>query len=110
MRRQGPQAGGCARIRRTLTLAHVPRALVDRDTRGLVKIVAEAGTGRVLGVHAVAEGAGDVITAATYAISAGMAVGQLARAWAPYLTMAEALKLATQTFTRDVDRLSCCAE
>lgn len=95
---------------RTLPLAHVPRALVDRDIRGLVKIVAEAGTGRVLGVHAVAEGAGDLVTAATYAISGGMTVDQLARTWAPYLTMAEALKLAAQTFTRDVDRLSCCAE
>ncbi|MDJ0382146.1 mercury(II) reductase [Streptomyces sp. G-G2] len=95
---------------RTLPLAHVPRALVNRDTRGLVKIVAEAVTGRVLGVHAVAEGAGDVITAATYAISAGMTVDQLAHTWAPYLTMTEALKLAAQTFTRDVDMLSCCAE
>ena len=94
---------------RTLPLAHVPRALVNRDTRGLVKIVAEAATGRVLGVHAVAEGAGDVITAATYAISAGMTVDQLAHTWAPYLTMAEALKLAAQTYTRDVDKLSCCA-
>ncbi|MEU9069861.1 MULTISPECIES: mercury(II) reductase [Streptomyces] len=95
---------------RTLPLAHVPRALVNRDTRGLVKIVAEAATGRVLGVHAVAEGAGDVITAATYAITAEMTVDQLAHTWAPYLTMAEALKLAAQTFTRDVDMLSCCAE
>jgi mercuric reductase len=59
---------------RTLDLAHVPRALVNRDTRGLVKIVAEAGTGRVLGVHAVAEGAGDLITAAGYAVAAGMTV------------------------------------
>jgi mercuric reductase len=94
---------------RTLPLEYVPRALANRDTRGLVKIVAEAGTGRLLGVHVVADGAGDVITAATYAISAGLTVGQLARTWAPYLTMAEALKLAAQTYTSDVTKLSCCA-
>lgn len=94
---------------RTLDLAHVPRAQVNRDTRGVVKIVAEAGSGRVLGVHAVANGAGDLITAATYAISAGMTVDQLAHAWAPYLTMAEALKLATMSYTVDVRKLSCCA-
>ncbi|WP_280382603.1 mercury(II) reductase [Nocardia wallacei] len=87
----------------------VPRALVDRDTRGVVKLVADADTGRVLGVHAVAEGAGDLIAAAGYAITAGMTVEQLARAWAPYLTMAEALKLTAQTFTTDVTELSCCA-
>ena len=94
---------------RTLPLEYVPRALVDRDIRGLVKIVAEAGTGRLLGVHVLADGAGDVITAAGYALTAGMTVQQLAEAWAPYLTMSEALRLAAQTYTRDVSKLSCCA-
>jgi mercuric reductase len=36
-------------------------------------------------------------------------VGDLANALFPYLTMVEALKLAAQTFTRDVKQLSCCA-
>lgn len=94
---------------RTLPLEYVPRALANRDTRGLVKIVAEAGTGRVLGVHVIAENAGDVITAATCALTAGLTVDQLAHTWAPYLTMAEALKLTAQAYTRDVTRLSCCA-
>ncbi|WP_209695894.1 mercury(II) reductase [Kribbella aluminosa] len=94
---------------RTLPLQYVPRALANRDTRGLVKIVAEAGTGRLLGVHVIADGAGDIITAATYALKAQMTVDQLAHTWAPYLTMAEALKLAAQTYTADVAKLSCCA-
>lgn len=94
---------------RTLPLEYVPRALVNRDSRGLVKLVAEAGTGRLLGVHALAAGAGELITAAGYAITAGMTVHQLATAWAPYLAMAEALRLAAQTYTRDVTKLSCCA-
>lgn len=94
---------------RTLPLDAVPRALVDRDTRGLCKIVAEAATGKILGVHLLSKGAGDVILAAVYAINAGMTVDQLGQTWAPYLTMAEALKLTAQTFSRDVSRLSCCA-
>ncbi|KKC03511.1 MAG: mercury(II) reductase [Actinomycetota bacterium] len=94
---------------RVLPLAYVTRAVVNRDTRGLVKLVAQAGTGRLLGVHVVAENAGDVITAATYALSAGMTVEQLAHTWAPYLTMAESLKLAAQAYTTDVAKLSCCA-
>jgi mercuric reductase len=94
---------------RTLALDYVPRALVNRDTRGLVKLVAERGTGRLLGVHVLAEGAGEVITAATYAITAGMTVDQLAGTWHPYLTMGEGLKLAAQSFTRDIATLSCCA-
>jgi mercuric reductase len=94
---------------RVLPLSTVPRAVVARDTRGVIKLVAEAGTGRVRGVHAVADGAGEMITAASYAIQAGMTVTDLAAAWAPYLTVSEGLRLAAQAFSRDVSRLSCCA-
>ena len=92
-----------------LPLAYVPRAIVNRDTHGLVKIVADATSRRVLGVHILAEGAGDMVLAATYALDAGMTVDQLATTWCPYLTMAEGIKLAAQAFDRDVSKLSCCA-
>lgn len=94
---------------RVLPLEHVPRALVNRDTRGLIKLVAERDSGRIRGVHALAEGAGEIIQAAVYALEAGWTVEQLATTWAPYLTMAEGLKLAAQSFTTEVARLSCCA-
>lgn len=102
-------AEGLAVESRTLELGAVPRAIVDRDTRGLVKLVAEAETGRLLGAHVLAEGAGEVILAGVYAVAQRMTVTQVAETWAPYLTMAEGLKLAAQTFTRDVAKLSCCA-
>jgi mercuric reductase len=92
-----------------LPLTAVPRALVNHDTRGLVKIVAGESTDKVLGVHMLAHGAGEVIQAAVYAIKFGLTVTDLAETWAPYLTMAESLRLAAQTFTRDVSKLSCCA-
>lgn len=92
-----------------LPLEAVPRALVNGDTRGLFKLVAEAGSGRVLGASILAGGAPDVIQSAVLAIAHGMTVDELARTWAPYLTMAEGLKLAAQTFERDVSKLSCCA-
>ena len=94
---------------RVLPLAYVPRAIVNRDTRGVVKIVAEAGTGRVVGVHMIGANAGDAILAATYALEANLTVDQLAHTWAPYLTMAEGIKLAAQSFSTDVAKLSCCA-
>ncbi len=100
---------GIACACRVLPLEQVPRALVDRDTRGLVKLVAEQATGRVLGVTMVADGAGDAILAAVYAVKLGMTVGELAGTWAPYLTIGEGLKLAAQAFTRDITTLSCCA-
>jgi mercuric reductase len=94
---------------RTLPLEQVPRALVERDTRGMVKLVIERATRRVIGATVVAEGAGDVILAAVYAIQLGMTIDQIGETWAPYLTMSEGFKLAAQVFDRDVARLSCCA-
>lgn len=92
-----------------LPLDAVPRALVNHDTHGLVKLVADAPTGRLLGASVVAEGAGDVIQSAVLAIRHGLTTDELAATFYPYLTMAEGLKLAAQTFSRDVAKLSCCA-
>ena len=94
---------------RVLTLDNVPRALVNFDTRGFIKVVAEAGSGRLLGVQAVAAEAGELIQSAALALRARMTVADLADQLFPYLTMVEGLKLAAQTFTKDVKQLSCCA-
>lgn len=93
---------------RLLDLADVPRGLANRDTRGGIKLVADADTGRVLGVHALAEGAGEMMLAATYAIKAGFTVDRLADTWAPYLTMAEGLRLVAGLFRNQLPT-SCCA-
>lgn len=93
---------------RVLGLQDVPRALANRDTRGAIKLIADAETGEVLGVHAAAEGAGEIMLAATYAIKAGMTVDDLADTWAPYLTMAESLRIAAGLFRNEMPT-SCCA-
>ena len=95
---------------RTLTLDNVPRALVNFDTRGFIKLVIEAGSRRLIGVQAVAPDAGELIQAAALAIHARMTVEELGDQLFPYLTMVEGLKLAAQTFRKDVRQLSCCAE
>jgi mercuric reductase len=94
---------------RALTLDNVPRALVNFDMRGFIKLVAEAGSGRLIGVQAVAPEAGELIQTAALAIRHRMTVHELADQLFPYLTMVEGLKLAAQTFTKDVKQLSCCA-
>ncbi|MEO8222810.1 MAG: mercury(II) reductase [Specibacter sp.] len=94
---------------RVLPLEYVPRALVNRDTRGFIKIVADADTGRILGITAVGKEAGDIAAAGVYILEAGMSVEQVANLWSPYLTMAEGIKITAQSFTTDVSKLSCCA-
>ncbi|WP_027492018.1 mercury(II) reductase [Rhodanobacter sp. OR444] len=94
---------------RTLTLDNVPRALVNFDTHGFIKMVAEVGSGRLIGVQAVAAEGGEIIQSAALALRAGMTVQDLADQLFPYLTMVEGLKLCAQTFFKDVKQLSCCA-
>jgi mercuric reductase len=94
---------------RTLTLDNVPRALANFQTRGFIKLVMEAGSRRLIGVQAVASQAGELIQSAALAIHARMTVEELADQLFPYLTMVEGLKLAAQTFKKDVRQLSCCA-
>ena len=94
---------------RTLTLDNVPRALANFDTRGFIKLLIETGSRRLIGVQAVAAEAGEIIQVAALAIRAGMTVEALADQLFPYLTMVEGLKLAAQTFRKDVKQLSCCA-
>nr|MBS7695118.1 mercuric reductase [Vibrio cholerae] len=74
-----------------------------------IKLVAEAGSGRLLGVQAVAPEAGELIQTAVLAIRNRMTVQELADQLFPYLTMVEGLKLAAQTFTKDVKQFYCYA-
>ena len=106
---QQARAAGIRCDSRVLPLAHVPRAIVNRDTRGLIKMVTDADTGRIIGITALAQDAGDLAAAGVYILQAGMTTDQVANLWSPYLTMAEGLKLTAQAFTTDVAKLSCCA-
>lgn len=94
---------------RCLALENVPRALVNFDTGGFIKMVAESDSGRLLGVQAVAGEAGELIQTAVMALRSDMTVQEIGNELFPYLTMVEGLKLCAQTFTKDVRQLSCCA-
>ncbi|NQW01978.1 MAG: mercury(II) reductase [Rhodospirillales bacterium] len=92
-----------------LPLKNVPRALAARDTRGLIKLVADETTDKLIGAHILAPEGADSIQTAAIAIQQGMTVQELGDMIFPYLTTVEGLKLAAQTFDKDVKMLSCCA-
>lgn len=94
---------------RALNLENVPRALVNFETNGFIKMVAEQGSGRLLGAQAVTGEAGELIQTAVMAMRASMTVQDIGDELFPYLTMVEGLKLCAQTFSKDVSKLSCCA-
>ena len=90
-------------------LDQVPRALAARDTRGLIKLIAERDTGRLIGGQIMAPEGADSIQTLVMAIKHGMTAAELGATIFPYLTTVEGLKLAAQTFDKDVALLSCCA-
>lgn len=90
-------------------LDQVPRALAARDTRGLVKLVADRGTDRIVGAQILAPEGADSIQTIVMAVKMGMTVRALGETIFPYLTTVEAWKLAAQGFDQDVTKLSCCA-
>ena len=90
-------------------LDQVPRALAARDTRGLIKLIADARTDRLLGAQILAPEGSDSIQTMVLALKHGMTAKALGETIFPYLTTVEGLKLAAQAFKKDVAKLSCCA-
>lgn len=86
------------------------KAAAIRDTRGLVKMVIDAKSRRILGVHLIAHRGADLIHEAALAVKFGLTVEDLIETIHVYPTMSEAIRMAAQTFARDVSKLSCCAE
>jgi mercuric reductase len=94
----------------TVPMWIVPRAGAIRDTRGLIKMVLDWDSKRVLGVSMVGRDAGEVIHEAAMALRFKASVYDFIDMIHVYPTMAEALKIAALSFFKDVEKLSCCAE
>ena len=95
---------------RTVEMSKVPKAITIRETRGLVKMVAENQTGRILGVHILGDNAADIIHEGVLAVKYRLTVDDIIDTVHVFPTMAESIKLAAMSFRKDLDRLSCCAE
>jgi mercuric reductase len=71
--------------------------------------VVNAANNKLLSAHILAPEAGEMVQTAVLAIRFGITVQQLRETMFPYLTSAEALKLAVLGLEMDVSLLSCCA-
>lgn len=103
------RAAGLVVEETTLPVEHLPRAAVSYRRQGMIMLVAESGTDRLLGAQVVSPNAGDVIGEAVLAVRFGLTTQDLVSTLHAYLTWGEGFKLAAQTFTKDVAKLSCCA-
>ncbi|MDN5940994.1 MAG: mercury(II) reductase [Nitrospira sp.] len=95
---------------RIIPMSLVPRAGAVRETRGVLKMVADRRTKQVLGVSMHGMHAAEVIHEAAMGLRFGARIDDFARMLHVYPTMAEALKIAALSYTKDVSKMSCCAE
>ena len=94
----------------TVPMELVPRAGAIRDTRGMIKMVADDDTEEVLGVSMVGNSACEVIHEAAMAMRFRARIQDYIDMLHVYPTMAEALKIVAISRRKDPAKLSCCAE
>lgn len=104
------QAAGHSCWCSTIPMSLVPRAGAIRDTRGLIKMVANWDTNEVLGISMVGHAAAEVIHEAAMAMRFRATLQDFIEQLHVYPTMAEALKIVAISRYKDPAKLSCCAE
>lgn len=105
-KRQVKETGTCAC--RTVPFALIPKAQIIRRTEGLIKMVIDPKTKRILGVHILAPMAGDLIAQAAVLIKNKNTIDDVLHSAPVFPTLSEAIKYAALAFTKDLSKLSCC--
>lgn len=90
-------------------LEQVPKPLIVDDARGLVKLVVEAESHKILGVHILASLAPEMIHEGVLAVKHGFTLEDILDTVHVFPTYSEAIKIAALSFSEDVDKLTCCA-
>jgi len=76
--------------------ANLTRAIVSDETDGFIKIVAEEGSGRILGGHIVGAEASSLIHEVTAAMAGGLSVSDIGNTLHAYPTLSEGVRYACQ--------------
>lgn len=92
----------------TVYLDKLPKSLIVKDTRGVIKMIVEEKTERILGVHLLAPHAEELINAAMYLLRGRMTLDDVLDSLTVFPTFSEAIKLAALSFRTDINRISCC--
>ncbi|HEX9024762.1 MAG TPA: mercury(II) reductase [Geobacteraceae bacterium] len=103
-------AAGYDVITNTMPVAAIPKAHVTGNRAGVIKMVADRASRRLLGVHLSCHNGAELINEAAMAVRFKLTIEDLANTLHVYPSMGEGLRLCAQGFSRDISKLSCCAE
>ena len=93
---------------RTVKMKDVVKAQIIDAEKGLIKMVVEKGSKRIMGVHVMAENAAEFIGEAALAIKHRMTIDDIIDTVHVFPTVAESLRIVALAFYKDVEKLSCC--
>jgi mercuric reductase len=80
------------------------------EREGILKLVIDPRNGKVVGLHVLSPLATEFIIEGVYAIKHGLTFRDIIDTTHIFPTLAEGVKLAAQSFTRDIGMMSCCVE
>ena len=95
---------------RPVLFKDLAKAGIIKDTRGLIKMVINAKTKRILGVEIVGENAADLIHEAVLAVKFKLTIDDIIDTVHMFPTLSEIMKLGALSFYHNVEDLSCCSE
>ena len=90
-------------------VSYIPKAQAIFKTEGIIKMLAEKDTKIVLGIHILAHNSSETIQQASVYLQNKYTTEDIGKEIGVYPTMAEGLKLCAQGFSKDINKLSCCA-
>ncbi|MEM0167830.1 MAG: FAD-containing oxidoreductase, partial [Thermoplasmatales archaeon] len=95
---------------RIFSLENLTKASIIGETEGLIKIVVDSKDNRVVGMHILSPNAVDIITEGSYAVKNSYTLDDIISTSHIFPSMSEGIKLAAQSFIRDISKMACCVE
>ena len=95
---------------RVFSLESLTKASIMGETEGIIKITVDPKDNRVVGMHIMGPNATDIITEGSYAVRFGYTIDDIISTSHIFPSFSEGVKLAAQSFIRDLSKMACCVE
>ncbi|MCL4340741.1 MAG: mercury(II) reductase [Candidatus Thermoplasmatota archaeon] len=102
------KSGSCSC--RVFSLKNLTKADIMGETNGLIKITVDPNNNKIVGMHILAPNATDIITEGAYAVRNGYKIDDIISTSHIFPSLSEGIKLAAQSFIRDLSKMACCVE
>lgn len=93
---------------RTVSFENIPKAILTGRTEGLIRMVINPKTRRIHGVHFLSNQSSELASVAMMLIRNKNTIDDVIESMPVFPSMAESIKLAAISFTRDISAISCC--